>query len=101
MQGPAAEKAAHRAELRRCAAAEKASLRAERLRVGRAIEAWREHERLRQEEVAAKLGRSMSTVQRWERGLQDPRLSDIVAMEKLRPGLVPRLFPHVCLKNGG
>jgi len=54
---------------------------------------------MEQEFVASQLGRSMSTVQRWERGLSEPKVSDILAMERMRRGLVAQLF-RTSLRGG-
>jgi len=62
---------------------------------GEAILRWRvSGATISKEELAAHLGRSMSTIQRWERGAQEPRLSDVRAMEEYKPGLVALLFPR-------
>jgi hypothetical protein len=46
------------------------------------------------EAVAVALGKSLSTVVRWEsEQTSDPRLSELLAMEKLKPGLIRRLIP--------
>ena len=45
------------------------------------------------EQVASALHKSISTVIRWEHEkTSDPRMSEILEMEKLKPGLIKRLF---------
>ena len=43
-------------------------------------------------ELAVACGKSVSTIDRWERGLVEPTPSDIRALEALKPGLVALLF---------
>lgn len=69
---------------------------------GDAILSWRlAGQEISKEELAAHLGRSMSTIQRWERGAQEPRLSDVRAMEEYKPGLVALLFPKTKQHQNG
>ncbi len=46
------------------------------------------------EELAEKTDRCMSTIRNWEKD-REPRVSDIREMERVKPGLVKRLFPEV------
>lgn len=47
------------------------------------------------EAVASALGKSLSTVVRWEsEQTSDPRLSELLEMEKIKPGLLRRLLPR-------
>ncbi|MDD1677678.1 MAG: helix-turn-helix transcriptional regulator [Methanomicrobiales archaeon] len=58
------------------------------------IKAWREGEpSLSREDLASKMDRSMATVQRWERD-GDPRLSEVDKMNRIKPGLVDKIFPR-------
>jgi hypothetical protein len=47
------------------------------------------------EELATICERSISTVDRWVRGVGEPTYSDIWLMESHKPGLVRLLFPSV------
>lgn len=50
------------------------------------------------EALSAELGhylsrpRALSTIRKWETGESEPRVSDILAMEFVKPGLVEMLF---------
>lgn len=50
------------------------------------------------EALSAELGhylskpRALSTIRKWETGESEPRASDILAMEFVKPGLVEMLF---------
>jgi ribosome-binding protein aMBF1 (putative translation factor) len=63
-------------------------------RSGKIIREWREHGEVpfSREEVAAKIGRCISTILRWETGQAEPRISHIRQMERIKPGLVDALF---------
>jgi len=62
-------------------------------RVASCIKSWREAEpAMSREQLAGAMGRSMATVQRWERD-GDPRLSEVHSMEALKPGLLRKIFP--------
>lgn len=46
------------------------------------------------EAVASALNKSLSTVVRWENeSISDPRLSELLELERLKPGLLQRLLP--------
>lgn len=68
-------------------------------KIGRAIREWRESEvggkTVSMEELAVKIERSLSTIQRWERGVLQPKVSDLQKMDKVKPGLLERLFPRL------
>jgi len=68
-------------------------------RIGRAIREWREsgddRSHLSMEQLASKIRRSMSTVQRWDRGALEPKVSDLQRMDSVKPGLLERLFPRL------
>lgn len=64
----------------------------ERRGVAEALTRWRTRAGFTKEFVAANIERALSTVQRWERGLSEPQVSDVRAMERLSPGLVQALF---------
>lgn len=63
-------------------------------RAAKIISAWRLNgETITRESLAAKVGTSVSTVVRWEQPKHsNPRLSEILAMESVKPGLVSALF---------
>jgi transcriptional regulator with XRE-family HTH domain len=52
------------------------------------IRQWRKQHKLSREQVGVWTGRSVTTVARWERGLAEPQLSDLRAMERGKPGLL-------------
>jgi len=59
------------------------------------IRQWREDggAPLTREEVAATIGVSISTVVRWENEkTSDPRLSEILKLERIKPGLAAKLI---------
>jgi hypothetical protein len=62
--------------------------------VATCIKTWREKMKptFSREELAARMLRSMATVQRWERD-GDPRLSEVNQMEGIKPGLLASIFP--------
>lgn len=68
-------------------------------KIGRAIKEWRESgdekHVLTMEQLAGKIRRSMSTVQRWERGAIEPKVSDLQRMDSVKPGLLELLFPRL------
>jgi DNA-binding transcriptional regulator YiaG len=66
-------------------------------KIGQAITWWREEiePRISMVELAWKIGRSLSTVQRWERGSLEPKASDLQRMDKVKSGLPERLFPRL------
>lgn len=51
--------------------------------------------------IAADTGRSSATVQRWFTGHMDPHLSDLVVMERLKPGLLAWLLRLAKPTKGG
>lgn len=60
-----------------------------------ALMRWRSLEPVTdREELAVICDRSLSTVDRWVRGVGDPTFSDIWLMENHKPGLVKLLFSH-------
>lgn len=65
-------------------------------RAAAAIQQWRTSGAyMSREAVASALGKSLSTVVRWENErTSDPRLSELLEMEKLKPGLLKRLLPR-------
>lgn len=66
-----------------------------------AIYAWRMSHKLTRERLAHLLGKSLSTVVRWEHEEKsDPRISEILAMEALKPGLFKRLLPRKSRRSG-
>lgn len=67
---------------------------AERKAIGRVCREWRDSGmfRLTKEKLAEAIGKSISTVQRWEGGLSEPCVSDLRRMEETKPGLLKRLF---------
>ena len=65
------------------------------------IEAWRkEPPRITQEHLAFELRVAVSTVGRWCRGETTPNPEQVAAMERLKPGLVARLFPEAFATEG-
>lgn len=61
---------------------------------GRRLRRWRRaYPSLTKEEVAARAGKSVSTVHRWEMGSSEPTTTDLGQLERLKPGLVRMLFP--------
>jgi hypothetical protein len=66
---------------------------------GQVIRTWREGggtgKRLTRKVLAKKIGRCDTTIRNWERGHpgQEPRMRDLVQMEKAKPGLICMLFP--------
>jgi DNA-binding transcriptional regulator YiaG len=59
---------------------------------GRILRQWREGCEMTREQLAPLIGRSVSTIQRWERGIAEPRVSDLRTMEERRPGIIEALF---------
>jgi transcriptional regulator with XRE-family HTH domain len=59
---------------------------------GRILRTWREECELTREQLAPLIGKSVSTITRWERGVAEPRVSDLRSMEERRPGLIEALF---------
>jgi transcriptional regulator with XRE-family HTH domain len=70
----------------------------ETTRVGRTVRDWRERARLTREELAMKTGRCLSTIRNWEKD-REPRVSDLVMLEEIHPGLVRALFPDAFRKR--
>jgi ribosome-binding protein aMBF1 (putative translation factor) len=65
-------------------------------RIGQKITQWREKQaQISMEALAAKIDRSLSTIQRWERGVIEPKVSDLQAMDRVNPGLPELLFPRL------
>jgi hypothetical protein len=61
---------------------------------GAAIDAWRQDgEIITQEQVGLAAGATSKTGHRWCRGMAEPTLAQVRRLERLRPGLVRRLFP--------
>jgi ribosome-binding protein aMBF1 (putative translation factor) len=59
-----------------------------RRQLGQAIRAWREERAcLSRTDLAASLGCSAKTIERWEAGLSCPRMEDIYSMEGIAAGL--------------
>jgi len=44
------------------------------------------------ERIAVETGHGISTVRRWLAGGHEPRMSDVLVLERLRPGLVEALL---------
>jgi hypothetical protein len=73
---------------------------AQRLRIATSLRRWRERSIpvMTREALSAELGhylarpRALSTIRKWETGESEPRVSDILAMEFVKPGLVEMLF---------
>lgn len=64
-----------------------------RARCGQCLRAWREEElELSQADLAKELVVAIKTVARWEAGGPGPRVEDLKRMERLKPGLVLRIF---------
>jgi transcriptional regulator with XRE-family HTH domain len=59
---------------------------------GMTIRWWREACGLTREQLGPLIGKSISTIQRWERDQAEPRVSDLRTMEERRPGLIEALF---------
>ena len=59
---------------------------------GLVLRRWRENCGLTREQLAPLIGKSVSTITRWERGMAEPRVSDLRTMEERRPGLIEALF---------
>jgi len=65
-------------------------------KIGQMITRWREDTpRISMEELASKIDRSMSTIQRWERGALEPKASDLQRMDRVKCGLPELLFPRL------
>ena len=66
---------------------------------GQVIRTWREGggtgKRLTRKVLAKRIGRCDTTIRNWERGHpgQEPRMRDLVKMERAKPGLICMLFP--------
>lgn len=65
-------------------------------RAARVIQAWRTGgEYMSREALASAIGVSLSTVVRWENEqTSDPRLSELLEMERVKPGLLKKLLPR-------
>lgn len=57
-------------------------------RTAQAIKKWRERNELSPEDVASAAAVSRQTVYNWENGDVDPRVGQLVALEKRWPGLL-------------
>jgi transcriptional regulator with XRE-family HTH domain len=69
--------------------------------VADALNAWRQDgETITHEALAFQLGVSVSTAARWCRGDSRPSPDQVAAMERIRSGLVRRLFPEAFQAEG-
>lgn len=60
--------------------------------ISKAITEWSAREpHIPAERIAAETGRSISTVRRWYAEGFEPRVSDVIVMESLKPGLLDAL----------
>lgn len=74
---------------------------AERFHEANAINEWRQDgELISQQAMAVAVGISVATASRWCRGQAVPALAQARQLERLRPGLVRRLFPEVFSVKG-
>ena len=62
------------------------------LTTAKAFRAWRKEAGFSQEQIAVLLGRSLSSIARWELGRFEPPIRDVRLLEQHRPGLVARIF---------
>ena len=70
--------------------------------ITKAIIKWRNISPLTtREELACVCFRSVSTVDRWTRGVGEPTVSDVWLMEQHKPGIVDMLFAPTARKDGG
>jgi hypothetical protein len=61
--------------------------------IGEIIRQWREggDDPMTRDAVALRTGRCVSTIRNWEAG-RDPRVFDLIDLEKAKPGLVELVF---------
>jgi DNA-binding transcriptional regulator YiaG len=66
---------------------------------GRIMRRWRESKPnpMTREELAKRMGCCMSTIRNWEeeKGSREPRTSQLLRLEDIKPGLLPKLFRSV------
>ena len=66
-----------------------------------ALEEWRhDGETITQQAIAIELGAAVRTAARWCSGESAPTLAQARQLERLRPGLVRRLFPEAFTAEG-
>lgn len=70
------------------------------MHIGEIIRQWREggNEPMTRDAVALRTGRCVSTIRNWEAG-RDPRVFDLIDLEKAKPGLVELVFNAALAKQ--
>jgi ribosome-binding protein aMBF1 (putative translation factor) len=68
-------------------------------RSGPVFRRWRESKPnpLTREDLAMRMGCCMSTIRNWEdgKGTREPRVSQLIKLERIKPGLIVKLFRPV------
>jgi hypothetical protein len=72
----------------------------ETVHIGEIIRQWREggDDPMTRDTVASRTGRCVSTIRNWEAG-RDPRIFDLIDLEKAKPGLVELVFEAAISKQ--
>lgn len=55
------------------------------------LKAWRDRNALKREQIAIAANVTTRTVENWERGVGEPGIEQLLALEKLKPGLLKAL----------